>query len=198
MPQHNVDLATLIGSRICHDLISPIGAISNGIELLELTGSSKGPEFELISDSVANANARIRFFRIAYGAAGGQLLGRPEIVSVLDGMNRSGRIHTLWEPVGAAPRAEVRLAFLALQCCETAMPLGGTVSVSLDGTDWRVNVEAQRIAVDEELWSRLSGGSEDVSLMPAHVQFALLPLAAADMARAVEYDVSETGLELRF
>ncbi len=54
------DLAALIGSRICHDLISPIGAIGNGLELLSMAGAG-GPEVALISDSVSNANARIRF-----------------------------------------------------------------------------------------------------------------------------------------
>jgi histidine phosphotransferase ChpT len=65
------DLAALIGSRICHDLISPIGAIGNGVELLLMEASGKGPELSLISESVAAANARIRFFRVAFGAAGG-------------------------------------------------------------------------------------------------------------------------------
>ena len=65
MGTSNVNLAALIGSRICHDLISPIGAINNGLELLGMTGSSEGPELQLITDSVGSATARIRFFRIA-------------------------------------------------------------------------------------------------------------------------------------
>ena len=54
------DLTALLGSRICHDLISPIGAISNGVELLLMDNVAKGPEMTLIAESVANANARIR------------------------------------------------------------------------------------------------------------------------------------------
>ena len=61
--------ATLIGSRICHDLISPIGAINNGIELIEMGSTASTPEMTLISESVVNASARIRYFRIAFGAA---------------------------------------------------------------------------------------------------------------------------------
>ena len=60
-------LAQLVGSRICHDLISPVGAIGNGLELLAMAGGRTMPggsaELELISDSVVQANARIRFFR---------------------------------------------------------------------------------------------------------------------------------------
>ena len=92
MGETNVNLAALIGSRICHDLISPIGAISNGLELLDLAGGVQGPEMDLIADSVGNAGARIRFFRIAYGAAGDQMLGRAEVVSVLDDMTRGGAV----------------------------------------------------------------------------------------------------------
>ncbi|MEO1362985.1 MAG: hypothetical protein AAFU86_04320 [Pseudomonadota bacterium] len=83
MGQDNVNLAALIGSRICHDLISPIGAINNGLELLNMAGASDGPEMELISESVENASARIRFFRMAYGAASDQPVGRAEVVSIL-------------------------------------------------------------------------------------------------------------------
>jgi len=64
-------LNDLIGSRICHDLISPLGAIGNGVELLTMSGTSTAPEISLIAESVENANARIRFFRIAFGAASG-------------------------------------------------------------------------------------------------------------------------------
>ncbi|MGB2202346.1 MAG: hypothetical protein ACPH5G_13525, partial [Pseudooceanicola atlanticus] len=57
MASHTRTIATLIGSRICHDLISPIGAIQNGIELLTMEGKT-GPEVALIEDSVRNASAR--------------------------------------------------------------------------------------------------------------------------------------------
>ncbi len=82
----STDLATLIGSRICHDLISPIGAIGNGVELLAMTGSAGdvSPELDLISQSVENANARIRYFRISFGAtSSSQIMGRQEVLSVL-------------------------------------------------------------------------------------------------------------------
>ncbi len=63
MSHTHSNLATLIGSRICHDLISPIGAIHNGLELLELSGGmSQTPEMQLIVESCANARARVTFF----------------------------------------------------------------------------------------------------------------------------------------
>ena len=62
------DVNALLGSRICHDLISPLGAIGNGVELLSLSGVRAESELSLIARSVESANTKIRFFRIAFGA----------------------------------------------------------------------------------------------------------------------------------
>ena len=76
------DLAALVGSRICHDLISPIGAIGNGVELMMMDRASASPELALIAESVASANARIRYFRVAFGTAGAdQRIARSEVHS---------------------------------------------------------------------------------------------------------------------
>lgn len=77
------ETAALIPSRICHDVISQIGAIGNGMELMALSSGQEqsSPELDLILQSVENANARIRFFRIAYGSAlSTHLVGRQEVL----------------------------------------------------------------------------------------------------------------------
>lgn len=117
------NLAALVGSRICHDLISPVGAINNGLELLGMSNSLEGPELELISDSVNNANARIRFFRVAFGAAGEQDLGRAEVISVLSDVSKGGRIKYNWSSEAPAPRREVRMAFLAVSAWKAPCPM---------------------------------------------------------------------------
>ena len=68
MGQSNINLAALIGSRICHDLISPIGAINNGLELLGMSGGNSSPEMDLIQESVGNASARIRATQATLGS----------------------------------------------------------------------------------------------------------------------------------
>jgi len=114
------DLAALVGSRICHDLISPIGAIGNGVELMLMEGAGKGPEMALITESVAHANARIRFFRVAYGATGAdQRIGRNEVTSILSDMTHGGRIKVDWVSPPDLPRRDVKLVFLLLQCAES-------------------------------------------------------------------------------
>ena len=127
-------LTDLIGSRICHDLISPLGAISNGVELLSMSGGPVGPEMNLISESVENANARIRFFRIAFGAAKAtQIIGQSEVTSILQDLSRGGRLVTDWQAAGDMSRQYVKLAFLLHQCFESAMPWGGKITVSAVG-----------------------------------------------------------------
>ena len=87
------NIAALIGSRICLDNISPIEAIGNGVEFLTMSASvGSSPELNLIADSVHNTNARIRFFRIAYGAASmDNVIGRQEVISVLPETAQGGR-----------------------------------------------------------------------------------------------------------
>lgn len=198
MDHRNAELAALIGSRICHDLISPIGAITNGLELLDLTGAAKGPELDLIADSVGNAGARIKFFRIAFGAAGDQSLGRSEIVSILDDLGRGGRMQVTWAVSEDQSRAEVRLAFLALLCCESALPHGGTIMVTRAGETWRVAASSYRLSLDPDLWQHLSAPCPSRRITPAQVQFALLPAVAGDMGRQVSVTAAGTEVAVTF
>ncbi|MFT5344082.1 MAG: histidine phosphotransferase ChpT, partial [Paracoccaceae bacterium] len=198
LQQTNANLATLIGSRICHDLISPIGAINNGLELLGLTGGVQGPEMDLIADSVEHAEARIRFFRVAYGASGDQMMGQPEVVSILDDVGRGRRLATQWEPTAAQSRADVRLAFLALQCCESALPYGGTVTFMVEDSVWTIVGTAEKLKFDADLWAGLSGTASQAEITPALVQFALLPVIATELKRKIKVVQSETQITLRF
>ncbi|MBC7138338.1 MAG: histidine phosphotransferase [Defluviimonas sp.] len=201
MSYDDPDLTALLGSRICHDLISPLGAIGNGVELLSMAGTAGGPEMALIAESVASAKARIRFFRIAFGAAAAeQRLGRPEILSVIADAMAGGRLSVDWQPEGDQARREVKLAFLALQCLETALPWGGRVSISRQGTGWRMRAEAQRMKVDPALWAVATGSASASAegISAAQVHFALLPVEAARQDRAVAAELQPTQISLRF
>lgn len=198
MGQSNINLAALIGSRICHDLISPIGAINNGLELLGMAGGTPGPEIDLIQESVGNASARIRFFRIAFGAAGEQMMGRAEVISILDDLMEGGRLTVAWGPLDPQPRGEVRMAFLALQCLENAMPYGGRIEVSQEDNSWLLHGEADKLNIDEPLWNILATKDAPQDLRPAQVQFALLPILVDDAGRRMVTEMSETQVKLRF
>ncbi|MFC2967255.1 histidine phosphotransferase family protein [Acidimangrovimonas pyrenivorans] len=194
-------LSALVGSRICHDLIGPLGAIGNGIELLGLDGAGGGAELDLITQSVRNAHARIRFFRIAFGAAAADArLGRPEIVAILADLTATGRLKADWHVPGDLPRREVKLAFLALQCLETAMPFGGRVTFSADARGWEARGRAPRLQPDPALWKLLEGTAapEAAELSAAQVQYALLPLELARQQRRLTAELEDGALRLRW
>ena len=201
------DLTALLGSRICHDLISPLGAIGNGVELLMMSGAAGGPEIALISQSVQSANARIRFFRLAFGsAADHQQVARAEVVSVLDDMTGGGRLRLDWQAGPTLGRVDVKIAFLAIMCFETALPYGGQLRITASGADWTLQADAERMKIDPALWSRLArppqaptpGSTLGPTLAPAHVQFALLVDAARRFGRLLRLDLADTRITLRF
>lgn len=168
------DLSALIGSRICHDLISPLGAIGNGLELLQMSGASEGPEMALIAESVESANARIRFFRIAFGdAQTNQMIKGAELRGALHGSYQGSRLVINWQPEDML-RSDAKKAFLTLQCLETAMPYGGSVQVTGRPGEFVYTGTADRFAFDEMLWNGLAGTAPLDGLRPAQVQFALL------------------------
>lgn len=183
MTQNNMDFSALVGSRICHDLISPVGAIGNGVELIGMGGNS-GPELDLISDSVGNANARIRFFRIAFGLAGDeQMVGVNEIRSILGDLAVGGRVSYEWDVPRDVPRQELRAGFLALMCLESALPFGGFVSIRESGSRWQFIAEGRKIALEDGLWADLTRASRTVEITPGRVQFGLLPQIVGDLGR---------------
>ncbi|WP_172295418.1 histidine phosphotransferase family protein [Pseudoruegeria sp. HB172150] len=193
------DIAALLGSRICHDLISPIGAISNGVELLAMSGAGSMPEIELIAQSVEHANARIGFFRIAFGAASEeQTLGEPEVRQVLADLSRGKRIEIVWNANGNAPRPEVKLAFLVLNCLESAMPRGGRVDVTRDGGQWYLQATAERLRIEGPLWEALARPGTALGVSAAEVQFLLAPSVARDLDRSLTVELSETSATVWF
>jgi histidine phosphotransferase ChpT len=196
----HTDLSALIASRICHDLISPIGAIGNGVELLTMEpGGAARPEFALISASVANANARIRLFRIAFGTAtSDQRIARNEVLSILTDLGHSGRITYAWTSQGDLSRPEVRLVFLLLLCIETALPFGGRVEVRQDDAGWTIAAEAQRTKVDPALWALLSEPEARVEVEAGKVQFLLVGRDLSRLGRTLASEVGATGLTLSF
>ncbi|MGB0660767.1 MAG: histidine phosphotransferase family protein [Mangrovicoccus sp.] len=194
MANRSQDLNALIGSRICHDLISPLGAIGNGLELLAMSGAN-GAEMALISESVTNANARIRFYRVAFGSASeGQSMGRNEIANILQDLTQGSRLNIIWMPVTDCPRPMVKLAFLLLQCFETAMPYGGETRVTLNDGQWRITGSANKLKIDPELWELLSRPETELDITPAQVQFALIPDLMAQLGRKLTLQISDTEI----
>jgi len=198
LSQTNANIAALIGSRICHDLISPVGAITNGLELLALGGTQAGPEFSLISDSAAHANARIRFFRIAFGIVSeGQMVSAAEIVSSVAGVfENKHRVH--WGINGSMPRTVTQATFLALLCAEQAIPRGGIIDVKGNNSTVNMAIEGSKISFNSIYWDILDSGNIPENLPPAQVQFALLHTVLSSLDRKVTINARDTNFTLSF
>lgn len=193
------DLHALLGSRICHDLISPLSAIGNGVELLALSGVNAASEIALISESVENANLRIRFFRVAFGSARqDQQVAVSETRGLMADMSRGNRIAYTWTPTDDLPRLEVKLAFLLIQCLESAMAWGGEIAVDRQGTMWSVTGTAERLKLNHALRELLVDGSADVDISAADVHFALVTEAAQKAQKRLRTELSETRIRITF
>ncbi|SHH15341.1 histidine phosphotransferase family protein [Marivita hallyeonensis] len=200
MHHDKASLAALIGSRICHDLISPIGAISNGLELVAMgTPDPASPEMTLIQQSCDNAAARIQFFRIAFGSAGDpRLVSADEARRTLANHYGGTRIITEWALDDPASRDTVQFGFLAALCLESALGQGGSIVVAVERDAVLADARGPSILNDADCWSLLEtgAGSADQALRPAQVQFAFLRQLCTDAGVTPLVQVSATHAQV--
>lgn len=129
-----LDLAALLCSRVCHDLISPVGAIVNGIEVLEEDKDEETRTFalDLIKKSSRNASARLQFCRLAFGAAGsaGAQIDTGDAEKVTRGLIEDEKIKIAWSlPRELRPKNQVKLLLNMMLVAAGAIPRGGILTV---------------------------------------------------------------------
>lgn len=176
MPQDCLALATLTGSRICHDLASPLGAVANGLELLDLSGVPDSPELGLIRDSISGARALLAVLRLAFGRAdAAEALSAEALREIVAGYCRARpRLTFEWSAEGPLPRIRAQILILALLSVEQALPRGGRLCVLQDGPRWRITAEAESLSADMALWAAVQDGSPLPDLDPRSVNFIAL------------------------
>lgn len=129
-----LELAALLCSRVCHDLISPVGAIVNGLEVLDDDPKPEDREFalELIRKSAKTASARLQFCRLAFGAAGssGAQIDLGDAQNMSRGHLEDGRTTISWNlPRLLLPKNRVKLLLNMLVIAQQTIPRGGTITV---------------------------------------------------------------------
>ena len=134
----SLDLAALLCSRVCHDVISPVGAIVNGLEVLEDENDASMREFalDLIRKSARQASARLQFARLAFGAAGsaGASIDLGDAEQVARGMFQDDKVKLSWAaPRALMPKNRVKLLLNLVVIATNAVPRGGTIDVAVTG-----------------------------------------------------------------
>ncbi|WP_112382545.1 histidine phosphotransferase family protein [Sphingomonas carotinifaciens] len=163
-----VDFASLLCSRLCHDLLSPVGALNNGLELLadETDPAMRARCMDLLAESARASANKLKFFRLAFGAAGGfgDMVDMREARAAIEGLLADNRRTTLgWvveEPQLPKPAVKILLN-LALIGVE-ALVRGGRIDVGAEVHDTAieivVKIEGARIVLDPDLRRTLVQG----------------------------------------
>ncbi len=164
-----LDLAALLCSRVCHDLISPVGAIVNGLEVLEEDKDEETKTFalDLIKKSALQASAKLQFCRLAFGAAGsaGAQIETGDAERVARGLIEDGKTTITWNlPRELVAKNRVKLLLNMLVVAVSTIPRGGTLMVDAFENGYRIvasGLNARLAAATAELISGASGHAVD-------------------------------------
>ena len=189
-----IEFAALLVSRVCHDLVGPLGAVVNGMEVLddERDPAMRADAIKLVTMSADQALARIQFMRIAFGAAGsaGAELDLGEIGRLVTGLLEGGKVQLVWNvPKLYWAKLLMNATLLAADC----LPRGGVVTVET-GPDaaspaFHIRAEGLNARVTEDVDRALKGEAPHVDAR--HVQ----PYLAHKLARAVGANLSLTPVD---
>jgi histidine phosphotransferase ChpT len=164
-----LDLAALLCSRVCHDLISPVGAIVNGLEVLEEDKDEETKTFalDLIKKSALQASAKLQFCRLAFGAAGsaGAQIETGDAERVARGLIEDGKTTITWNlPRELVAKNRVKLLLNMLVVADSTIPRGGTLMVDAFENGYRIvasGLNARLAAATAELISGAPGHAVD-------------------------------------
>ncbi|AXU18141.1 histidine phosphotransferase [Novosphingobium sp. THN1] len=203
-PASALDLASLLCSRLCHDMLSPVGALSNGLELLV---EEKDPEmrqrcFELLEQSAKASADKLKFFRLAFGAAGGFGDSVPvnearALIDALAGSN--GRVAVNWMfGVDALAKPAVKtllnLALIGLD----ALVRGGTLDIGAEVNGGAIEIvvraAGQRVAFDPAVGQALEGTLPMSELSSKTAPAAMVQQLAASVGGGVQVHVTAESL----
>lgn len=176
MTMDAVDFASLLCSRLCHDLLSPVGAMNNGLELIadEHDPAMREQCMELLNESALSSANKLKFFRLAFGAAGGfgEEIDAREAKAAIEGLFCSaGRITLGWMVNDATlSKPAIKLLLNLALIAGDALVRGGQLDVGAECrngvTEIVVRAEGPRLVLDPELRRALLGETPEADLAP--------------------------------
>lgn len=203
---NDLDLAALVSSRICHDVINPVSAISNGLEMLgeEQDADMREAAMDLIRKSATQASAKLQFARLAFGAAGsaGAEIDLRDAEKVSrDFVEGTGKHEVVWEgPAVTLPKNKVKALLNLVALGVVALPRGGTVSVEITGAapevGFTVRAKGKAARLNEQVAALLSGGNgAEVDAHSIQPYYARRVATAAGLNLTAEAQDEEVALK---
>ncbi|HMT14195.1 MAG TPA: histidine phosphotransferase family protein [Aestuariivirga sp.] len=192
----DLDLAALLCSRVCHDIISPAGAIANALELYDdpdMDAETRATALDMVRNSARTATARLKFCRIAFGAAGsaGAHIDLSEAGETAKAFMHDEKAKLDWQaPRENRPKQQVKLILNMLLMAMAGVPRGGLVTVSVEGDAFTVRAKGDRARVPEPMAEVLAGRaaleSLDARLVQPYYARILADAAGLELAMAMD------------
>lgn len=170
----DLDLAALLCSRVCHDVISPVGAIANGLELIDdpdMDAETKETALSMVRSSARTASAKLKFCRIAFGAAGsaGALIDMGEAGETAKAFVGEEKVRLDWlAPRENRPKQQVKLALNMMLMAMAGIPRGGVVTVNAEGDVFTARAHGDRAKVPEAI-AQVVEGTADLTTLDARL-----------------------------
>lgn len=196
-----VSLSALMSSRLCHDLVNPVGALASGLEVLAdpaMDAAMKEAALDLIKSSAEKSVALLKYARLAYGASGGAGASLPfeEARHVLEALFAWTKAQLDWRIApGQAPKDEVKAVLVLAAAAADCVPRGGGVTVDGGGGVYEIRVSGQRVIVQADMLRALAGDAEE--LKPKFTPHYLSALAARKAGGSVSAAEGVEGLSFR-
>jgi len=195
---HALRISELVAARFAHELVGAAGAIANGLELMEELGDDAGPDAaQLVARSAGNLKARLQFYRMAYGRAGRESAGLPELRALAVGFFEHADGVTLdWPMAPIVPTLEggegkliLNLAALAAD----ALPRGGTVRIALDDDRFEARASGPDARLRDDLVAAMTPEAAAADLSPRTVHAHLTAALAAEAGRRLAVERAGDG-----
>lgn len=167
----DLHFTAFMSSKICHDLVGPVGAISNGLELLEEESDedTRAYALELIQYSASVARARLEYARLAFGASSalGADVDLGHVGNVARAFVEEGKHKLHWSAIpGGLEKTKVRLLLTMIAIAMTSIPAGGDMKVKISGsaeaTDFEIRCSGRGARIPEGIADMLSGNMGDI------------------------------------
>lgn len=200
------DLAAMLCSRLCHDMLSPVGALVNGLELLadEQDPQMRAKCLELLEQSARISTDKLKFFRLAFGAAGGfgEAIPIDEARMVIDALAADNKRITInWaitEP--SLPKPAVKVLLNLAQIALDSLVRGGTLDIGAERRDGAVEIvvraKGDKVAFDETIGRALHGDLPVYEITSRTAAAHMIALLAEELEGGLQYKLGDGVLVL--